>query len=92
MNINGFEGAHSNFHKFDKPGAIMTISKVHLEKKRVEAIYAFAKIRKGIDKLSKLSHDQDSKKAESLAVNSLDELCYLERLFNCMLDHLVNQE
>lgn len=64
----------------------------HLEQKRVEAICAFAKIRKGIDRLSKLSQDQDSKQVESLIVSVSDELYYLERLFKGMIEFLINQE
>ncbi len=64
----------------------------HLEQKRVEVICAFAKIRKSIDKLSKLSHDQDSEQVESLVVSASDELYYLERLFKGMIEFLINQE
>ena len=62
----------------------------HLEQKRVEAICAFAKIRKGIDRLSKLS--QDSERAEALSVSVFDELWYLERRFRSMIEFLINFE
>ena len=64
------------------------INTTHIEKRRVEAICAFARIRKGIDNLSKMS--QDPKQAELLVQQISDELCYLERLFKSIVEFLIN--
>jgi len=64
------------------------IDTAHIEKRRVEAICAFARIRKGIDTLSKMS--QDPKQAELLVQQISDELCYLERLFKSIIEFLIN--
>ena len=62
----------------------------HLEQKRTDVICAFAKVRKGIDKLSKLS--QDPERAEALTINIFDEFWYLERRFRSMIEFLINLE
>ena len=62
----------------------------HLERKRTDVICAFAKVRKCIDKLSKLR--QDPERAEALTINIFDEFWYLERRFRSMIEFLINLE